>query len=111
MKKWAVAGAFIVSPRARTPEPASKMIRSSPARISRHAVLPPKRAVAGPGEGVDPRTPQKRTKKSAAGEPSTARRREPDLGVRAWRGDLLPDARFRVVLREELNQVPRSLSL
>src|SRR5882724_10884740 len=48
------------APRLRIPVPASRIRISLPARTSIHEVLPPYRAVVGPGEGVEPRTPRNR---------------------------------------------------
>lgn len=61
-------------------------------RTSMHGVLPPYLAVSGPGEGMEPRTPQKRTV-SAALAP-----RDPALLASARLG-------FRAVFAEELNEV------
>src|SRR5262249_44635073 len=79
------------SPSARSPEPASRMIRLPPARTSTQGVLPPYRRVAAPGAGTEPRTPQNVTSNRSAG----AR----------------PSAGLRRVLPEELNQVSRALAL
>src|SRR2546430_11227975 len=50
------------SPSSRAPVPQSRMITvPSEARTSTQEVLPPKRAVLGPGAAIDPRVPQKRT--------------------------------------------------
>src|SRR4051812_22241172 len=60
---WATTGcsAINVRPSSRMPVPASTM-NSSPSRvlISTHEQLPPYRTVRGPGEGIEPRVPQKR---------------------------------------------------
>src|SRR5215468_9087049 len=79
------------SPSARSPDPASRMMRPRPARTSTQGVLPPYRRVAAPGAGTDPRTPQNVTSKRSA-------------GVRASAG-------LRRVLPEELNQMSRTLAL
>jgi hypothetical protein len=47
-----------LSPSARMPVPPSRMTRWSRVRTSTHDVLPPKRAVAWPGLGTEPRVPQ-----------------------------------------------------
>lgn len=54
--------------------PASKIRIASPHRISTQDVLPPISTVPGPGTGMLPRTPQKRTRKSDGSA----------LFVRAW---------------------------
>src|SRR6266446_10690851 len=66
MKRWRRMGCGIVWARcrlsSRAPVPQSRMITvPSEARTSTQEVLPPKRAVLGPGAAIDPRVPQKRT--------------------------------------------------
>src|SRR5262245_45645923 len=63
MKILALTGSCFSSDCAsgKIPVPASKMISSSASlRTSIQVVLPPYRAVCGPGEAIEPRTPQKR---------------------------------------------------
>src|SRR4051812_45710508 len=57
---WPLPSASKERPSSRMPVPASRMIsQPSPVRSSTHGVLPPYRTVEGPGEGMDPRVPQK----------------------------------------------------
>src|SRR6266403_2990127 len=44
-------------PSSRIPDPASSTMSSPSARTSTQVVLPPYRTVAGPGTGIEPRTP------------------------------------------------------
>ena len=48
-------------PSALIPDPASMTIISEPILNSQQLVLPPYRTVDGPGVGIEPRTPQKRS--------------------------------------------------
>src|SRR2546422_1174221 len=51
-----------LKPSSRTPVPQSRTINvPSEARTSTHDVLPPNRAVFGPGDAIDPRVPQNLT--------------------------------------------------
>jgi hypothetical protein len=62
-KMWATTGCSAISdrPSSRMPVPASMMKRSpSRVRTSTQEQLPPYRIVLGPGEGIEPRVPQKR---------------------------------------------------
>src|ERR1043165_4967253 len=55
-------------PSARTPLPASSTTkRPSDPRTSTQGVLPPYRAVKGPGLGIEPRVPQKRRRRLMTG--------------------------------------------
>src|SRR4051794_28070274 len=52
-------------PSSLAPVPQSKMKRTpEPVSTSTHEVLPPYRIVDGPGVAIDPRVPQKRSRKS-----------------------------------------------
>jgi hypothetical protein len=63
MVEWRGPFAIRSLPSVRRPLPASMMIRVSPAQTSTQDVLPPA-AYSGPGVGIEPRTPRKRTVRS-----------------------------------------------
>src|SRR5215207_2653626 len=97
-------------PSSRAPVPQSNTTRVPASEISStQDVLPPYRTVPGPGEAVDPRVPQKRTRTSDSVVPRERRGRY-RLGIQ-WGPAIADPSRMRADEMAALDRLPVAVAV